>query len=353
MKILIVGNWSSLQYERAFSESLSSLGVTVQRLVVLDYFTDWTIKIHSFLPLPTIQMIKLNRAIIKKVKEEVPDLVFFWRPVAIFPKTLKKLKNFGVLTVSYNNDDPFNGTIKGKFNWKQYFLWFWYLKSLPHFHENFFFRKINCDEANSLGINSANLLLPYFLPWRDKPIERKDLNGEKFVTQVVFVGHFEPDGREQYLSKVIEHGFDLKIWGDYRNWSSSFLHLLYRHSSKIVPALGDDYAKALNGADICLCFLSKLNRDTYTYRCFEIPACGKVLLSERTDDLTRFFKEDEEACFFSNEQEMIRKIKWLIENPDLREQIATAGMKRVWRDGHDVFSRSKEFLEKLKRQHRI
>ena len=97
-----------------------------------------------------------------------------------------------------------------------------------------------------------------------------------------------------------------------------------------------------------MCFLSKLNRDTYTRRCFEIPACGKVMLAERTDDLVQFFKEDEEACFFSTTEELVRKAQWLIDNPDIRERIAQAGLRRVWADGHDAETRANMFLEPIR-----
>ncbi|WGU68927.1 glycosyltransferase [Capnocytophaga canimorsus] len=45
-------------------------------------------------------------------------------------------------------------------------------------------------------------------------------------------------------------------------------------------------------------FLSKLNNDQYTRRCFEIPACGTMMLSERTPTLQEFYTENEEIVFF-------------------------------------------------------
>ena len=122
---------------------------------------------------------------------------------------------------------------------------------------------------------------------------------------------------------------------------------IYDQLVPIVPAEGDAYGKALCGAKVCLCFLSKLNRDTYTRRCFEIPACGKVMLAERTDDLMQFFKEDEEACFFSSPEELVLKAQWLINSPDIRECIAQAGLRRIWADGHDVARRAKYFLSEV------
>ena len=68
------------------------------------------------------------------------------------------------------------------------------------------------------------------------------------------------------------------------------------------------------------------------------------MLAERTDDLIQFFKEDEEACFFSSPEELVSKAQWLISNPVIRERIAQSGLRRVWADGHDVESRASDFL---------
>jgi hypothetical protein len=183
----------------------------------------------------------------------------------------------------------------------------------------------------------------WFVPQIHKPVQICTTEHERFITDVVFIGHYEPDGREDSIRALVTAGIRVKLWGGHY-WSRKVLGDLYDSLSPIVPAEGEDYAKALCGAKVCLCFLSKLNRDTYTRRCFEIPACGKVMLAERTDDLMQFFKEDEEACFFSSPEELVRKAQWLINNPDIRERIARAGLRRVWADGHDVVSRAKYFL---------
>jgi spore maturation protein CgeB len=211
------------------------------------------------------------------------------------------------------------------------------------FNLNFLYRKINCEEAKAFRAIHSEVLLPYFLPWQDRPVQLTDAEKVLYETDVVFVGHYESDGREKSLRVLVAAGIRVKVWGG-SYWSRSVLGEFYDNLAPIVPAEGEIYSKALCGAKICLCFLSKLNRDTYTRRCFEIPACGKVMLAERTNDLLQFFKEDEEACFFSTPEELVSKAKWLINNPDIRNSIAKAGLKRVWADGHDVGSRAKYFL---------
>lgn len=347
MKIMIVGAWAWPQYEEAFAQGLRDSGIEVSSLSVLHFFNCLFGRIQQTIPVIGPALLRLNRAVVDSVKEKQPDLVLFWRPTHIRPQTLRQLASVGVQTASYNNDDPFGPQAHGKVPWHHHFLWHWYIKCLPLFNYNFFYRKINCAEAKAVGAKHAEVLLPYFLPWQDGPVQLSTAERQRYETDVVFVGHYEPDGREKSILALVNAGIRVKVWGG-RYWSRPILGDLYDGLSPIVPAEGDEYGKALCGAKICLCFLSKLNRDTYTRRCFEIPACGKVMLAERTDDLMHFFKEDEEACFFSSPKELVGKAQWLINNPDIRERIAQAGMRRVWADGHDVASRAKFLLSRVK-----
>jgi spore maturation protein CgeB len=346
MKIMIVGSWVWPQYEESFARGLRDSGVEVSSVPVSNFFKGFWGRIQKAVPLPGPVMFRLNRAVIVAVKAQQPDLVLFWRPTHVFPRTIRHLSSMGVHTASYNNDDPFGPKNHGNVPWHHYLLWYWYIKILPLVDYNFFYRKINCAEAKAHGADHSEVLLPYFLPWQDRPVKLTEVEQRQYGTDVVFVGHHEPDGREDSIRALVSAGIRVKLWGGHY-WSRTVLGDLYDQLAPIVPAEGDAYAKALCGAKVCLCFLSKINRDTYTRRCFEIPACGKVLLAERTEDLMQFFKEDEEACFFSSPEELVSKAKWLIDNPDIRERIAKAGLRRVWMDGHDVTSRARKFLSRI------
>ena len=343
MRIMIVGSWVWPQYEDAFARGLRNCGADVFAVSISNFFQGSLGRIQMAIPFPSVAIHRLNIAVIAAAKNQTPDLVLFWRSTHILPKTIKQLASMGVQTASYNNDDPFGSQAHGKVPWHHHFLWHWYIKCLPFFNYNFFYREINCAEAEAVGATHAEVLLPYFMPWQDHPVQLTKAEQQRYEADVVFVGHYEPDGREESIRALVQAGIRVRLWGG-RYWNRAVLGDLYDNLSPIVPADGDAYAKALCGAKICLCFLSKLNRDTYTRRCFEIPACGKVMLAERTDDLLQFFKEDEEACFFSSSEELLRKAQWLIKNPDIRERIAQAGLHRVWADGHDVASRGKYFL---------
>ena len=319
MKIMIAGDWKWPHYEAAFAQALSAVGHLVIPFSFSQFFKGKLGHYQSALPVPAWTLLNINSALLKCVRNTSPDLVLVWRGTHVLPTTIKKIKQSGTLTASYNNDDPFGPPVHGNTPWHHRFLWVWYQRCLKNFDFNFVYRPINLKEAVSYGAKNVKVLMPYFLPWQERPVALSDTDNNRFGCDVVFIGHYEPDGRCDYLRALVNNGINVRLFGE-------------------------QYVKALCGAKICLSFLSRLNRDVYTRRCFEIPACGRLLMCERSDELTNMFIEDEEAVFFSSIDELVTKAKWLIKNQDVANKIALAGNSRVWADGHDVQSRARQFL---------
>ena len=346
MKIVIVGTWKHRIYEQAFADSLTRHGHTAVPFSTLSFFSDnYLGKLQAVLPVPLNSILRLNHALMLFVEQQSPDYVLFWRPTHILPSTVISINSLGVKTVSYFNDDPYGPLVLNHLPWHHYFLWFWSRKCIPLFTITFFYRSINQFEALKYSGTSASLLYPYFIPAKDKPLTLTPHDIAQFSCDVVFVGHYEPDGRDHQLQCILSSGISLKIWGG-KYWHQSCLAgSPVLHGLKIVE--DTDYIKALSGAKICLSFLSKINRDKYTRRCFEIPACRQLLLCERSVELTSIFQENVEACFFSSTSELLDKIHWLLKNPQLRLKIAEAGYNRVWKDRHDIDSRVSTFIKTL------
>lgn len=165
----------------------------------------------------------------------------------------------------------------------------------------------------------------------------------KYSSDVVFVGHFENDGRLEHLEEIVKAGYSLKIFGPLWNkiiLKSKFLKHLYPINS----ASNINYNKAISGTKIALCFFSKLNKDTYTRRCFEIPAIGTMLLCEYSKDICSLFRAEREFDFFKSKKQLISKIKYYLENDNIRKNIAKRGKKKIIVDHHDVISRMKIVL---------
>ena len=195
-----------------------------------------------------------------------------------------------------------------------------------------------------MGIKHVKQLKSYYLPWIDQPPELTSEDRGYFGYEIVFVGHAEKDARIQYIRDLLEAGLPLKLFGEERYWRRYLPAQLYRRLSPIREVFNTDYRKVLAGSKICLCFFSGRNRDQYTRRVFEIPACGGFLMCQRTDVMRELYEEEIEAELFSSSEELIRKCRFYLEDDHLRGRIAAAGHRRCIESGYDVVSRMRQWL---------
>lgn len=343
MKILVVGDGHSDIHEVAVANAFLKLGHEVRTFYWQNYFdsNNKLVKIllkaqNKFLIGSVIN--KINKDLLRQAVVFYPKIIFIYRGTHIKSNAIQKLKKAlpECTLFGYNNDDPFS---KGHPPW----LWRQFLSAVPYYDIMFAYRKHNIDEFYTVGAKQVELLMPWFIPEKDKPIETGSVD---FKYDVVFVGHYEDDGRLEYLEEICKSGYNLGLFGPPNEWD----HLLkeskeLKHLSPVRLVWNDEYNKVICSAKIALCFFSKLNRDTYTRRCFEIPAIGTMLLSEYSDDLASIYKAGIEADFFKNKDEMIQKIGRYSSDEVLRNTVALNGNQRVINDGHDIQARMLRVLE--------
>jgi hypothetical protein len=272
--------------------------------------------------------------------ETSPNIVWFYNVQLITPATVEALRRLLPSTVfcQYANDDPFSNAAKSG-------LWRNYLDSIRHFDLHFTFRHCNIDDYRRHGAGHVHLLRAYFIPADEHPVPQEEIP-ERFKCDVVFAGHYEDDGRVDLLEVVCEAGFKLNLFGG--GWNAALRNLRpdspLRAKYPVNPATGSDYRYAICGAKVALCFLSTLNRDTYTRRNFQIPAMKVAMLSQYTDDLASLFQPNVEAMFFKDRDELLVNVKRLVGDFGLRESVAAAGYARVYADGHDVTARMRTWV---------
>jgi hypothetical protein len=213
---------------------------------------------------------------------------------------------------------------------------------------HFVFRHSNFADYHQLGAKSVHLLRAYCIPEDEYPVAVNQIPVQ-FKCDVVFAGHYENDGRVEMLEAICEAGYTLNLFGG--GWDVAFNQLRpdspLRAKYPVMPATKADYRFAICGAKVALCFLSTLNQDTYTTRSFQIPAMRTAMLSQYTDDLASLYQPDVEAVFFKNKIELLDKLKILLEDDILRNDIAEAGYKKVYSAGHDVKARMKAWLNQV------
>lgn len=339
MRILLAGAYRYFWYEEVCAQALEKLGHEVGRYRWDRFFMSrlGTLQ-EKWLVGPAV--VWLNQDLKAYACAMRPDMIFLWRGAPIWPSTLQTLKaRTHALLVSYNNDDPFGPSRHSS-------LWRYFIAGIAEYDTNFVYRSVNVAEYRAAGARHTEVLLPYYIPELHKPIVLTPMDQARYRCDLVFAGHYEDDSRIECLRALVKAGLHVRLFGG-KYWSHKVLAELADHFGTVAPVLGEEYVKALTGAKLCLAFLSRLNRDTYSRRSFEIPACGRLMVSERTHDLTELFKEDEEAVFFSSPAELLEKAKALLSDDRHCKTIAQTGRRRCVRDGHDVVNRMRQFCQTL------
>lgn len=340
MKILVVGDGHSSIHEVAATKAFRKLGHQSKLFCWHTYFKSKNLFLdiyyraqNKFIFGPKIN--DLNKDLIKKIIKFKPDLIFVYRGTHVKPKTISKIKFIlpSCKVFGYNNDDPFSSG-------HPYWLWRLFMKCIPLYDLMFVYRHHNLKDFMKKKANSVALLRSWFIPELNFKIKLSKKEKLKYECDVVFVGHYENDGRLECLEEIVKKGHNLRIFGPPNEWNKILRQSkILKHLEPVHQVWNLEYNKIISGAKIALCFFSKLNRDTYTRRCFEIPASGTMLLSEYSKDLTTIFNKGKEIDLFKSKNQLIKKINFYLQNDEIRKKIAKNGYLKVNKDGHDIVSR--------------
>ena len=346
MTLLLAGRWTYQVYEEACAAALEALGVRVIPFAWASYFQSPIGRIEARYILPGPNTQRLNRDLVAAVRTIRPDVVLVWRGTNVLPATLPQLRVArDTVLACYNNDDPFSFQYRfSSLHHRR--IWRYFADAVPAYDMHFAYRTHNVAEFKAAGARSVALLRSYYVPELHRPVELNDEDRNKYACDIVFIGHYTPE-RHKYLSALISAGFDVKLFGSPETWTRARLGRLADYFGGLHNVYGAEYAKALCGARMCLCAFSRMNRDTYTRRIFEITACGRALLSERTEEMLTLFREDEEAIYFSDTDDLVEKAARALAETVRLDQIAAAGYKRCLGDGHSVSARMKYLLSCL------
>jgi len=279
---------------------------------------------------------EINKRVVQAAHEFAPDLVWAEKQEYLRAETLETLRGLRADLVHFTPDPYFS------LDWKR--------TPLMDVALGAFDALIYCKTYERADYEALRKPLVYMpLGYCDEVHRPLISTDPKWETRVGFLGGWEPR-RERLLRALLKNGVELKVWGgaweflrDGR-WSLRRQIILRQlagedrfriHQDPLLAnalqgdeVYADDYARALTGAKIGLGFLRLVCPDQHTTRTFEIPACGSMLLADRTDEHRQFFEEGREAEFFSGEEELLEKVAFYTGHESARARIAAAGYDR-------------------------
>lgn len=304
---------------------------------------------------PTVD--EINAEVTKAARDFRPDLVWAEKQEFLRLATLAGLRAPGRRLVHFTPDPYFSLT------WKRTRVMD---QAMGGFDALVYCKSYERAAYEALGAPAIYMPLGY-CDEVHRPLPSED---RRWACTVGFLGGWEPR-RERLLHVLAKTGADLKVWGGYweflkdGRWSLRRQVILRQlagadafdfHRDPLLAAAhqggevyADDYARALSGAAIGLGFLRRVCPDQHTTRTFEIPACGSMLLADRTQEHQEFFTEGAEAEFFDSEQELVDKVTFYARNDTARAKIARAGRRRCERAGYAYVHRLDQALAELRR----
>lgn len=333
MKILIAGYFSAFWHESAWVKALREMGHEVVEFSFKHHFQNNIFgRIQNRLLIGSC-ISKINEDLIRYAEETDPEVVLCYRALPIKSKTILHLAETDPrrVLVSYNNDNAF-GALTSKSYWRLY------KAAIPYYDLHLAYRD---SDVKHLGKNTKTYVLhPHHMPWLHRVLPKNELIG--WESDICFLGHFEPDRRKNELDTLMKTVPALyRLHGSL--WQENSKNMAWQ-GMDTRELQGEDYVRALNATKIALVFFSTWNADTFTRRVFEIPACGTMMLSQRTETIQELYTEDKEAVYYDSTDELVDKARFYLAHDDARKRIAEAGRQRCISSGYDIYSRMREWI---------
>lgn len=329
--VLIAGQFAQPLLESAFADELERLGLSVNRFA-FKRFLGGRAKAARIALGASPALFALNWFLRAAVRQHRPDVVLLWTALPVWPSTVQAMLRRSWVA-SYTNDDPFGTRGTGLF-WRHFRAW------LPLVSSHHVYRAPNLLEFSAAGAQHVALLPSYFVPgvhFRDSTAAESFRYG---VPDAVFIGTGEPL-RVAAINHLARRGVRVAVYGRIDSWSGLPLH----PSVTLRPlASPTEYRRIVSGAPVTLGFLSRQNRDDYTRRYFEVPACGGCLVAERTTFAETLFVSGKEMLFYSTLDELYARVTQVLCSNDARNRLADAARVRCTQSRYDVGSRASQWL---------
>jgi spore maturation protein CgeB len=280
-----------------------------------------------------IGTIRLNAFVKNKDFSKYDALIIDNRPF-LFRQTLKAIKqqNPSLKIALVLTDDP-NGKYKSG--------WRLLKKTARDIDVHFVQREQNIEELLVWGAKRVKTCFRSF----DPTFHRMKSEVQKNTTyDVGFIGSYE-ENREESIKYLIENGIKVQVTGDGWENGKYFNTIMPFYTGKSL--YGEAYVDCINQMKIALHFLRHGNRDEQDSRTFEIPACGTPMIAEYSNVHNSLFKDHHEVLFFKSKQELLEKVLFLMDNPEIASRYAENAKVRCIVDGYDHHNTLKKVLKTI------
>jgi spore maturation protein CgeB len=333
MKILLSGSDHTWSIERIYVKYLQEFAAGVKLFPAQNYFYEYyrASFINKVIYKTGISTIlkKINEKLKEDISQFMPDVVWVFKGMEIFPDTLKHIKDKGIFLVNYNPDNPFifSGAGSGNDNIK---------KSISIYDLHFTYNLEIKKQLEMMGCKTA--MLPFGFDLSESLY--KQCCAEKEIIKTCFLGN--PDKqRARFVKNLAEEGVEMDIYGHY--WKQFIKH---PRVNLFPPVYGDEFWKVLYRYRIQLNLMRPHNEHSHNMRSFEIPAAGGIMLAPDTPEHRLFFDDGKEVFLYSGISQCLSRIEYLLALPkDEAEQLRRNARERSVSSGYSYKERALASLQ--------
>ncbi|HMS83237.1 MAG TPA: glycosyltransferase [Nitrospira sp.] len=286
---------------------------------------------ESFSREPYASFAELNRALLKRVEETAPDVVFcVLMQYEVWIETIRLIRSSGISIINWSTDDSWKYSMFSRLIGREFDR---YVTTYPELVDRYHRDGIGTVYVSQWAANAETLAPP--------------VAAALCRYEVSFVGAAYGK-RPAMIEKLRQEGIDVACFG--HGWPEGTVEA--KRVGEIVRAsqVSLNFSEGAHGNT------QGVSGRQIKARVFEVPGYGGCLLTERAPNLERYFRLGEEIRSFEGEDELVREVKTLLASPDHRDQVAQKGFARVRRE-HTYDRRFddmlKELTERVKNRSRV
>lgn len=279
---------------------------------------------ESFSREPYADFTVLNRALLQRVEETSPDVVFcVLMQYEVWIETMRLIRKSGPLLVNWSTDDSWKYPMFSRLIGTE-----WDLSVTTYPNAVGWYQ---CDGIGRVYLSQWAANVETLTP---------PLSAAACRYPVSFVGAAYGN-RPAMVDALRREGIDVACFG--HGWPAG-------------PVEAKRISEIVRLSRISLNFSEGARKGTggtgdrqIKARVFEVPGYGGCLLTEQTPNLEKYFRIGEEVLTFEGRDELVGTVKSLLADSDRRDAIARRGFERVSRE-HTYDRRFDEVLGALSRQ---
>jgi spore maturation protein CgeB len=280
---------------------------------------------------------EFNAAVLREVERYKPDLFLAFKGAYLQAPTLRRMGEKGIVRYCFFPDISVWGQSP------------YLIEALPHYDWIFITKSFGPKDLESqLGLHNTSYIPHAYDPDVHRPRIPAQRDHAEYGCDVSFIGGW-CESKAKILEGLVARrpGTKLKIWGD--GWQSLSTTSCLRPFATFRAIFGLAYAMAISCSKINLGLLQdRMGRassgDLITSRTFHIPACGGLLLHQRTPDLLDIFTEGENCACFDSVEELVSSVDALLADDQRRRLIAQRGREFV-ESAHSWDHRARTILD--------